>query len=305
MRLAPTLLLLLPGLSPAAQEEPASPNAAVLEHASEGARVAWQRLLRSEGSSAGGPIDAFHLRAEVRSRDGVRRNDLIAEYRFLNPHFIRFALPGKKGTTRRETGRGPGAGQKAYWLRDGEEVHVLQGRDYTEDRRLVDEMLVLSQNFLALSDLSRLSLSELGLSTPPRPETMPKSWALKRWWRKLTWLRLESADFALLDPERRTGGTGTGPHVAELGLDPGDGLPRIAIVHETRDTASRRTPARPMLFHLDHYRLRDGFLVPNQIHVHPLVLEDGAPRFSDEPAQEIDILEANLRPDFEPGTFRP
>lgn len=290
-----------------------------LERASEGARAAWLRLVAAEGARDGAPVDAFHLRAEVRNRDGVRTNDLKVEYRYLAPHFIRFALPNEGGTVRRETGRGPGVGQRAYWLKDGDEVRELIGREATEDRRLVDEMLVVARNFLAFSDLANLRLEHVGLAAAP-PADLPASWRTKPWWRKLTWLELESPDFALLHPERRgERPDGARSYLVQLGLDPGDGLPRLAVVREktVREKLARDQPAEassrsaaPLLFRLEHYQLAGDFLVPHQILVHPLLesapgTPASGPRFAEDPTQEIYLLETELRPELSPESFNP
>lgn len=281
-----------------------------LERASKGARAAWLRLLEAEGA-AGERVQAFHLRAAVRNRDGVRSNDLEVEYRFLEPHFIRFALPGEGGTAKRETGRGPGQGQRAYWLKDGDEVRELVGREATEDRRLVDEMLVVARNFLAFSDLANLRLEHVGLASAP-PADLPAGWRIKPWWRKLTWLELESPDFALLHPERRgERQEGARSYLVQLGLDPGDGLPRLAAVREKPGEDGARAAA-PLLFRLESYQLAGDFLVPHQILVHPLIeappLTAGdAPglRFAEDPTQEIYLLETELRPQLTPESFKP
>ena len=283
--------------------EQGAPNAEALARASEPARAAWTRLLDSAGANAAAPIQAFSLEADVRTRDGARRNDLRVMYRYLAPAFIRFALPGEQGTTKRETGRGPGEGQRAYWLREGDEVKELQGRDFTEDRRLVDEMLVVARNFLAFSNLSGLSLESLTLLPVPPPD-LPEPWRLKPWWRKLTWLSLESPDFALLHPERRAERPGQRLYVVELGLDPEDGLPRVAVVREQPDPSGGPS-ASPLCFRLDRYSSRDGFLVPLEIVVHPLLETPAGPRFAVEPSQDITLLDIELRPTFTPEDFLP
>ena len=297
-----------PVVQTSGQAQENDPSAAIAA-ASEGARKAWSRLVEASGRSDE-PISAFHVRAEVRARSGVQTNDFEVEYRYQSPFFIRFALPGKKGLAKRETGRGPGQGQRAYWLHDEKDGTVpLVGRDYTEDRRAVDEMLVVARNFIAFADLAGLCLERLALGQAP-PE-LPEGWEKARAFRKLAWLELESPDFALLHPDRRTTNTNDAgaSYLVQLGLDPGDGLPRLAVVRERpRDASRAPAVAPPLLFRLDNYRPHDGFLVPERLHVHapePRAPGRATPRFATQPGQEIDLLETRLRPDFDEQTFLP
>ncbi len=279
------------------------PQSAALERAGEPARAAWQHLLASARRASGTPIESFRLSADVRARGGVHSNDFRVEYRFLAPSYIRFALPNDKGTAKRETGRGPGEGQRAYWLREGDDVHALEGRGSTEDRRLVDEMLVVARNFLAFSDLTRLALTTLE-ALDAAPPDLPASWKRKPWWRKLVWLRVESPDFALLHPDRRLEAPGPQSYAAELGLDPEDGLPRVAVVRGVPGPEGWKPPS-PLCFRLDRYQLHDGALVPFAIQVHALVETPEGPRFAEDPAQDIALLEVSLRPGLQPADFLP
>ena len=172
------------------------------------ARAAWQLVSRS-GRTAADPIAAFRLSADVLTRDGVQTNETQVDYRYLAPDCIRFVLPSQ-----RETGRF-GPKQRDYWLKDKEEVVTLAGRDYAEDRRLVDEMIAVARNFVALSDPSRIELSDLTLLSAPPPELYP---ALAREASKWSWLRLVSPDFALVP----SGANGTAPasYAVELAFTP-------------------------------------------------------------------------------------
>ena len=135
------------------------------------------------------PITAFRLEADVLTRQGAQTNETEVDYRYLAPDCIRFLLPN-----RLETGRF-GPGREDYWLKDKEEIVVLAGRDYVQDRRQVDEMLALARNYVALSDPGRLNLRRLELASAA-PKDLPAS--LQAAGKKLTWISVASSDFALV-----------------------------------------------------------------------------------------------------------
>src|SRR6185503_4475747 len=100
-------------------------------------------------------------RADVLTRQGVQTNEGKVDYRYLAPDCMRFVLPSKN-----ETGRfGPAPEQ--YWLREGEEVVTLAGREYKEDRRQVDDMIALAKNYVALSNPARITLTKIELMGAP------------------------------------------------------------------------------------------------------------------------------------------
>lgn len=273
------------------------------------ARQLWERVSRAARVAEGelAPLTAFVLEAEVLTREGVQTNELRVDYRFLAPHFIRFKLPGG-----RETGRGPGEGRKSYWLKDGEEVVVLDGREDVEGRRLVDEMTSVARNYIALSDPSRLALTELELLTAPPPGVPAE---LRRETRDLSWLRVASPDFALLRGEARAG-AGAGAerpiYQVELGVDPETSLPAVAIIRPRLasggwDGAPGQLP-EPMLIRLAKFREQEGFRLPLSILVHRLdvaTVPPATPPFEPKPSQEITVMRAELRPQLNEESFRP
>lgn len=302
---APTLASALAALAlfqaPAAADGAATEDA--LAQASPEARDAWQRVCaagRAEGS-APEPIRAFTLRADVLTRDGAQSNEAEVAYRYLAPDLIRFSLPSG-----RETGKGPGIGRSAYWLKDKDEVVTLDGREHGEDVRLVRQMLAVARNFVALSDPARLRLERLE-RMDQAPRGLPPSVSRKAG--ELSWLRVTSPDFALLprgeDAPRPASRAGPSYRV-ELGLG-ADGLPRLAVIAEepAHDGSGQPPAAAPLLIELADYRAVDGFLVPHRLLVHPRTSGEAA-LFVDRAAQEIYVLEARLRPalreqDFLPG----
>jgi len=272
MPLASLLLAALPLLA----QTPAAPG-------EDPAAALFQRLCAASGPAERAPITAFRLVAEARTRSGVQTNDLDIDYRYLAPDCIRFVLPSKN-----ETGRF-GPEEKQYWLKSGKETIVLAGREYKEDRRQVDDMVALARNYIALSNPAALKLERLE-ALAAAPADLGQANAKKT--RKLSWIALESPDFALV---RREGQTPKGTYRVELGLDV-HALPAVAVIRAKADPA-----AAPLFVYLSDYQEKDGFRLPMQLHVHVL---DGA-AFADQASQEVYVKTAELRPQFTLQDFRP
>ncbi|MCZ6598358.1 MAG: hypothetical protein O7B99_12020, partial [Planctomycetota bacterium] len=152
----------------------------------------WKRVCEATAASGeSGPIREFALQAGVLTRDGVQTNEFRADYRWLEPNHVRFKLESG-----RETGRGPGRGQKAYWLKEKDEIVILEGREHAQDRKLVDEMNALFRNFVALTDPAKLETTKLTLEPDP-PSTIHVLHRLRRLAEKVRWLSFSSPDFAL------------------------------------------------------------------------------------------------------------
>ncbi len=286
--------------SPAPQDD-AQP--ATLGRVNPEAQARWERMIAASRplTENRAPITAFILRADVRFRgEGTERNDLKVDYRYLAPHFLRTLLE-----TDRETGRGPGQGQRAYWVREGDKVEPLVGRDHREGRRQVDEMLAVAKNFIALTDPARLKLTKLELLPAP-PTGLPRPLERKVL-KKLDWIRVASKDFALV--LEQIGKDEKTPRVFEvdLGISRENDLPVLAIIREANpriiDGVAR--PSNPLLFHLEDWRPQDGFRVPWMIKVHRLEATPLRVGFSEFAAQDIVLLEAQLRPQLKEADFAP
>ncbi|MSR62364.1 MAG: hypothetical protein EXS08_07965 [Planctomycetes bacterium] len=253
------------------------------------ARALWQRVCGASGNAAREPIRAFQLRAEVLTRSGVGSNEGTIDYAYMEPDCIRFVLPNKK-----ETGRfGPAPEQ--YWLKDGKEVVALAGREYKEDRRAVDDMLSLARNYVALSNPVRLNLVALELPPAPPADLGPE---LARLFKKLTWLALESPDFALVRRTDAAAKSGTIYRV-ELGLNE-SALPSVAIIRE-RDKGG----ADPLLVEFSKYEEHDSFKIPLVLLVRVIERTQPAPVFASAPAQEVYVKTAALRPKLTVADFQP
>lgn len=253
------------------------------------ARALWEKVCAASGEATREPIHAFRLRAEVLLRTGVQSNEGTIDYAYLEPDCIRFMLADK-----RETGRS-GPAPEQYWLKEGAEVVTLAGRDYKEDRLKVDEMLSLARNYVALSNPARLNLLALELPPAPPADLGPE---LTRLFKKLSWLALESPDFALVRRADAPAKSGTVYRV-ELGLGEG-ALPSVAIVRE-------RSPAGadPLLVEFSRYEDHDGFKLPMVLKVRPLDRTRPTAVFATDPAQEVYVKTAALRPKLTVADFRP
>lgn len=275
--------------TPAAQDS--TPSGDVLERAAPEARAMWERLVAACGPANREPIRAFELKADVLTRTGVQSNEARIDYRYLAPDCIRFMLP-----SRGETGRF-GTKPEQYWLKSGDEVIVLAGREYKEDRLRVDEMVALARNYVALSSPARISIQALE-RMPAAPSDLGP--ALASATKKLTWLAIESPDFALLrgDAPRPPGTV----YRVEIGQRE-DGLPAVAIV---RERASERAQGDPLLVQFSKYEERDEFRIPLVLKVHVLDRTRSPLAFAERASQEVYVTSASLRPalkveDFQPG----
>ncbi len=260
------------------------------------ARSLWSEVCAAARpqDSARDPIVDFVLRADVLLRKESQSNDLVVDYRYKSPDLIRFKLPSG-----RETGKTAGTARSAYWLRDGDELVRLTGRENAEDRRQVDEMVSVAHNFLALSQPEKIELTKLDRKLEP-PRWLPKCYEKEG--ASLSWLVLVSTDFALLPEE---GAQKTPLYTVELGIGPKDRLPKLAIIHPTTRQVSLVPPRNAVLIKLDNYRDQAGFRIPFTLLVHRLDLQRSPPAFSEKPDQEIWVKEARLNPGLTPRDFEP
>jgi len=288
------LAALLLALAPAPQQPAApQPTAQANPLGSEAALALWQKVCVASGEATRQPIQAFQLHADVLTRSapgaGVQSNEGTIDYAYMAPDCIRFMLADK-----RETGRfGPAAEQ--YWLKEGKEVVVLAGREYKEDRRKVDDMVSLARNYVALSNPARLNLLKLELLPTPPADVGPE---LAKTFKKLSWLALESSDFALVRRNDPAPPSGTVYRV-ELGLME-SALPSVAIIRERE-----KTGADPLLVEFSIYEDHDGFKIPMCLKVRVLDRTQPKAVFAAEPSQEVYVKTAALRPKLAVADFQP
>ncbi|MEM7308627.1 MAG: hypothetical protein AAF682_18230 [Planctomycetota bacterium] len=303
------LLLLAPLATPHAQDPPKpaegpAPAPAPADQAAppavdpkaEGAWKAITSTMRVPGDRA--PIRSFAIAAQVVTRQGVQTNEFEASYRYKEPKLIRFGLgPG------RETGRGPGKGDRAYWLKEKDQVIQLLGRDYKADRDLVRRMTSIAQNVLSFADPA--SIQAEGKALRERPPTLfPKSLAWEA--RRMTWLEFASPNFDLFRDTPAPVATPGQPAPKRsfrvmLGADPKTNVPRFVVLRE--EVPAGQPGGEPLLFALQDYRQIDGYLLPHTIHVRGLEPNVLPLVFREKPGQEIYVTFADLTPGFTEKDF--
>jgi hypothetical protein len=270
------------------------------------AEAAWQRVLAASHAAvdASGtrppPIAAFDVRAELRVREGVGRNAAKdASFRYLSPDLVRFTLP----SSRRETGRSAAPGERAYWMKDEAEILRLSGREHAEDRALVDRMLAVARNLVALSDPARIRVHALELLAAP-PSGLPDE--LARVAKKLAWLAVTSPDFALTGESVAAAGGAELAYRVELGLDEAHARPIFVVIRAVGDASARAGAPSPLLIELARWSERDGFVIPFVIRVRGIEPHPGAPpRFEVQPSQELGLTVVSFRPALTPADFEP
>ncbi|HED66992.1 MAG TPA: hypothetical protein ENJ09_15730 [Planctomycetes bacterium] len=291
-------LLLLFLVAPTAQDSAAQPETrTALEAASPAAREAWARFVHAARPDGGTePIQSFRLHAEGLRRDGVQTNETKFDYSYLAPDCIRFALPDGNETGRR------GRRQRDYWKLAKNGVTRLVGRDFAQDRRLVEQMHTLARNFTSLASPNALRIQSLSLLDAPPPELWPK---LRRQTRRLTWISITSPDFALFlrDAAEERGHPLYRVDIALGDQEPDRDLPRYAVIREL--PSEGRPPAPPLLVALKDYIESDSIPFPTTILAYALEESDVGAVFSELPIQEVYILEASLSPDLTVADFDP
>lgn len=262
------------------------------------AQALWGRLqAATRAPEVTEPVTAFHVVATIRVRgEGVERNDVPrAEYTYLAPNYVRFRIDAA-----RETGRGPGKGDAAYWMREKDRVTTLAGREFSTDRDLVRRMTSIARNFVALSNPAGLELSGLEL-LPKRPDALPTPLRVGLA-KQLDWLAFHSPDFDLFS-ERGAPPQGATYRV-EVGVDRTSHLPRLVTVTEV-PAPDAPTTTVPMLFELRDFRGVDGTTIPHAILVHTPESPQPGARFGKLPAQEVYVERADLAPELTPESFLP
>jgi hypothetical protein len=175
------------------------------------------------------------------------------------------------------------------------------GRDTAEDRRQLDEIAGLASNFARLTDPRALRIAKAVVIAAPT-NLMPPTLVQRA--KELSWLELESPDFAVLRSSQ------PGPRTArvELGVDPKAGLVEIAVVDDA--SAPARINESSAVLQLLQYMPVDGFLVPKKILVWlPELGQVDVPltnvSLRAQQAMDMYVRKASLRADLKPQDFLP
>ncbi|MFT5286087.1 MAG: hypothetical protein ACI8TQ_002255 [Planctomycetota bacterium] len=253
----------------------------------------WQRTCKAtllRKSQEAKAVTALDLSFNLITR-GEGSLEIHPRVQWSSPNSIRLELDGK------EQVRGP----DGDWLREGKELIRLAGRDYAEDRRQIDQYLVIIQNFAALTNPKSLTLENLTI-VKDLPFSFPKRHTLNRSKdrKRITWVRFESADLQL-PSEGGWAGDFPEKHLVFVAIDSARDLPVMALI------ADRRGEQTPLLLSLSDARALDDLRVPYETMVYPLIpSEPGSKKpfvIADKPAQELYIEGGTVRAKFKSKHF--
>lgn len=296
----------------------------------EAAAKAWRAMLDAvvtraanagEGGTNGGAApqqaarvtDRFDVNLTLLTRSGRRGADPRPETHefdtrvmYMEPYYVRYRLPEGVET---------GFGAPGFWLRDGDEVVSLQGREYETDKEQIQQVVSLCKNFLAVSTPNQLSLAELTKldRMPFRREELPPRPGLD--YRRLVWLRTLTPDFRLVEaiqPKVPGQRTQERQHLyrVHFGLDPQNHLPRV--LHVVRVDANPRAMIFEQLILLENWdasRDEDGrsILLPRRLYVHErLPSHPHFMQFLEAPDREVYVRQGStLFPNLTDADFDP
>ncbi len=238
------------------------------------------------------PVRSFRLPFDMRVlRDQTETHDVHATYSFLAPNgYVRFTLESG-----RENLRGP---EGDFSLTSEGKSIRLEGREYKEDRRQIDEAVRIAKNFVALTDPGSLRIQHLSVSTRP-PVGLPDN--LVALASKLEWLEVISPDFHLYRSSDSVNNENRFFRVL-LGLDAK--THRIELA-ELREVGNTRTA--PILIRFDKYLPLDGFQIPHKLQFFELAPNSRPRVFQDKPTSDLVLLKnrGTLRADLKPEDFKP
>jgi hypothetical protein len=275
--------LLLPGSSPA--QEPsaaASPKPADAPKTPD-AQALWNGLIQAAAGEQQGRITAFELDFDATQYSGEKQsNDVGATYSYMEPNFLRMVL---------RSGRVRMSSPKGAFLQDKTGVHKLEGRDFAQDLKEVEDSLAVARIFVHLTDPRGVRVESL-TALPAAPGGMPA--ATRKLAAELDWISLVSPDFR--GPRAKEGAPSDR---VELGLERGTHLPRLAIVTDPS------LLERALILQLGDYTQLDGFRVPGRVTTWRIDPELHPPAFGERAAFDLWLKSGTLRPKLEPAHFEP
>ncbi len=218
------------------------------------ARARWEKLCRAlapaADASAAGPASGFEFFLEGSAYSGEKgSHDFKARYRFLEPNNLSI----QSLDTDRTRLRGP---RGDFLLEKDGQTIKLEGRDFQEDLRELDEQSALARMFLRLAHPGRLRLEKLELLEAP-PASLPGTPAMAELARGLEWIQIESPD---LGPGAQAPSSALGA----IGLEPGSGLPALALFLQAPRGAAQRVEFAQLL-RLKRWEKVEGRTVPLEV----------------------------------------
>jgi|GEM_PF-4649743 len=287
------------------------------------AKTAWRAMLdavvtrAADEASATAPTarvtDRFDVNLTLLTRSGRRgasprpeTHEFDTRVQYMEPYFVRYRLP--EGVETGFGGDGP-------WLRDGEEVVLLRGREYETDKEQVRQVISLCKNFLSVSTPGRLRLAELTKldRMPFQRDELPPRAGLD--YRRLTWMRALTPDFRLVEAiQPKVPGQDDAQkeplYRVFFGLDPQNHLPRV--LHVVRIDADPRAMIFEQLILLENWDAsRDesgrSILLPRRLYVHErLPTHPHFMQFLETPDREVYVREnSTLFPNLTEADFEP
>jgi len=291
----------------ASDGQPLAPGRIPTDTAPE-ARAAWEQVLKATigPHAARAPITAFDLTIDARvSTPEGGTNQVAGRYKFQVPGSVLCTIERNKTLL-----RGPeGDFLIAEDLPRGFE-RLERSRENEQDLKLLDDLLTISRNFIALSDPRQIRLASLKRAA--RPAIVPTGRKLDFEARagQLAWLEVQSPDFRL------TSGSAAQLYRIELGYDAQSFLPQLVLIHETPSGLGPKS----VFIELKTWTARGAFQVPGSVRLFELdppsapaageVAPGATPpaprlRFRSEAASDIFISDALINPPFTDQAFRP
>jgi hypothetical protein len=283
----------------APSDKPALVPGAVPADASPQAREAWLAMVKATAGETPQPkVVGFDLYFEGRARPvGRESHDFDdARYRYREPGWIHTTL--QDGSERLRGPRGD------WFVKDGVATR-LQGADFANDTRELDDQARIAASFVNLVDLRALRLQSLALASAP-PASIPASVleaAKKDKHGKevvLRWLEAVSPDFD------RSGKDKDQPVRAWIGVDARTNLPVFALV--ARDDRGTIVHESALLVKLGEWAALDGFQVPQVMHSYEPDLSKSPWSFTEGPSLSLWLKlksGGTLRPSLTEADFTP
>jgi hypothetical protein len=261
---------------------------------SEPARARWAKLCAATAREGAGAAASASPRAKSfeftiqgdQYRGEKEAHAFNARYRFLEPGFV--------SITFLENGRTRLRGPKGDWLIDGKRVTKLEGREFGEDLRELDEQVALSRTFAGLTEPESLRIVRLE-ALDRAPLGLPA--VLGQELSGLEWLRIESPDLASARE--------AAAFEARVGLRAESGLPAVALFAQVQE--GRPVEQSLQLLRLKDWKPIDGWKVPHHVRSFALDPSRGPSAFAERPSLDLylDPKGARLTAALGPGDFEP